>query len=83
MKYQLTDHAQTTVSQREIRPEWLDRIVENPSRIEPDTQDDNLEHRLGVIQEHGGRVLRVIVNKSTDPIRVVTAYFDRAMRKKI
>ena len=83
MKYQLTDHAQTVVSQRRIRPEWLERIIDNPVRIEPHAQDGNLEHRLGVIEEHGGRVLRIIVNKATDPIRVVIAYFDRTMRNKI
>ncbi|MHC4443476.1 MAG: DUF4258 domain-containing protein [Planctomycetota bacterium] len=83
MKYELTEYVKTAISEREIPLEWMDRVLANPNRIEPDTQDDNLEHRLGVIHEYDGRVLRVIINKATDPVRVVTAYFDRAMRNRI
>jgi hypothetical protein len=42
-----------------------------------------LEHHLGRITEHGNRVLRVVVNKTVRPARVVTLYFDRTMRNKL
>jgi hypothetical protein len=45
--------------------------------------DSDLEHRLGKIDEFEGRVLRVIVNPQLEPIRVITAFFDRAMRGKL
>ncbi|BBM68501.1 hypothetical protein RmaAA213_03470 [Rhodothermus marinus] len=51
--------------------------VFHPYRIEPDRQDPSLEHRLGPIAAFGNRTLRVVVNVKVNPIRVVTAYFDR------
>ena len=33
--------------------------------------------------EHGDRVLRVVVNTSVVPERVVSVYFDRAMKGKL
>jgi hypothetical protein len=51
--------------------------------VEPDSDEAELEHRLGRISEHGDRVLRVVVNKTARPIRVVTLYFDRAMLRKL
>jgi len=41
-----------------------------------------LEHRLAAIPEFGNRVLRVIVNTSAIPPRVITAYFDRRRTKR-
>ena len=51
--------------------------------MEPDPDDVELEHRLGRIREHGARVLRVVVNKTVRPARVVTLYFDRTMIGKL
>lgn len=48
-----------------------------------DPLDSELEHRLSKIDEFEGRVLRVIVNPNVDPIRVITAFFDRGMRDKL
>ncbi len=45
--------------------------------------DDSLEHRLGKIVEYGNRVLRVVYNKDTEPIKLITVYFDRKMKGKI
>jgi hypothetical protein len=68
---------------RNIRLEWLERVIEQPQLIEVDAMDSDLEHRLGKIDEFEGRVLRVIVNPQLEPIRVITAFFDRAMRGKL
>ncbi len=48
-----------------------------PELIEPDAIDPDLEHRLSRIPEFGGRVLRVIVNRSKKPPHVITVFFDR------
>lgn len=48
-----------------------------------DSVDAELEHRLGRIQEYDGRVLRVIVKKDTTPLRIITFYFDRTMRRRL
>jgi hypothetical protein len=39
-----------------------------------------LRHALAHIPEYGGRVLRVVYNRTTIPWRIVTAYFDRKER---
>ena len=71
------------MQERRIEVAWLERVLSSPQRIEPDPDDAELEHRLGRITEHGGRALRVIINKSVRPVRVVTLYFDRAMRNRL
>ena len=58
-------------------------ILERPEKTENDKTDPKLTHALGRISEHGNRVLRVVYNPVIDPITVVTAYFDRAMRNKL
>ena len=68
------------LAERELPVEWLERALESPERVEADAKDLALEHRLVRIPEFGSRVLRVIINKETTPPRVVTAYFDRAMK---
>ena len=53
-----------------------------PERIESDAYDPSLMHALASIEERDQRVLRVVYNASVDPVRVVTAYFDRRQRGK-
>ena len=83
MKYTLTIHAPHVLAAREIPVAWVERVLNNPQFTEPDPADAALEHHLGRIAEHGDRVLRVVVNKTVRPPRVVTVYFDRAMRNKL
>ena len=84
VNYELTEHAREGLQNRpNIRIEWIERILGCPELIEPDRMDPDLEHRLGRIEEYGGRVLRVIVRKNTTPLRLITFYFDRAMRSRL
>lgn len=83
MKFKLTQHAQDAIKEREISEEWIARILNLSEMTEPDHLDDDLEHYLGKIKEYGNRVLRVIINKGTKPVQVVTAYFDRKMKGKL
>jgi hypothetical protein len=83
MKYTLTKHTKEMLEEREISITWLERVLNAPQRVEPDPEDAQLEHRLGRIAEHGNRVLRVVVNKTIRPVRVITLYFDRTMRNKL
>ncbi len=77
MDYVLTQHARDALVKRQIREEWVDIAMRNPTWTEMDAIDPLLEHRLAPISEFGNRVLRVIVNVQTKPWRIVTAYFDR------
>jgi hypothetical protein len=84
MNYELTDHARESLRKRRaIRREWIESVLANPSLVEPDRIDPALEHRLARIDEFGARVLRVVVNPSHTPMRVVTVYFDRRMKGKL
>ena len=84
MDYELTEHARESLLKRPvIRVEWMESVMANPTRVEPDKVDPELEHRLGRIDEFGGRVLRVIVNPAKLPLQVVTVYFDRKMRGRL
>ncbi|MBU1694321.1 MAG: DUF4258 domain-containing protein [Verrucomicrobia bacterium] len=83
MNYTLTRHAAHVLHERAIAVEWLERALRDPQRVESDAEDKRLEHRLVRIAEHGHRVLRVVVNKSVRPEKVITVYFDRAMRGKL
>jgi len=42
-----------------------------------------LESRFAKIPEHGDRVLRVVLNNTVVPARVVSVYFDRTMKGKL
>jgi hypothetical protein len=71
------------MAEREILEEWVERVLTNPERTEPNTTDPLLRHALGRIPERDDRVLRVVYNETVRPWRVVTAYFDRTMRGKL
>ena len=83
IEYELSAHAVTVMQEREILERWVEQVLSNPERTEADTTDPLLRHALGRIAERNDRVLRVVYNESTHPWRVVTAYFDRAMRGKL
>ena len=84
MDYELTDHARESLCKRPvIRLEWMERVLAHPAMTESDRVDPALQHRLGRIDECGARILRVVVNPSHTPLRVITVYFDRRMRGKL
>jgi hypothetical protein len=83
MNYQLTQHARTVMAERNIPVEWMERALMRPVLTEPSATDPTLESRFVRIPEHGGRVLRVVVNKQDVPERVVSVYFDRMMKGKL
>ena len=82
LRYELTSHAATVVAERAIELRWITRVLRQPERTERDPYDPSLTHALASIEERDQRVLRVVYNSSADPVRVVTAYFDRRQRGK-
>ena len=83
MKYTLTDHAGKVLEERQILAEWLERTLNDPTMTEGDPADESLERRYRAIAEADGRVLRVVINASVEPVRVVSVFFDRRMRGKV
>jgi hypothetical protein len=53
-----------------------------PERVLPDPNDPSVERRFRAIPESGGRVLRVAVNVTVTPPRVVSVFFDRTQKGK-
>ena len=82
MDYYLTEHAGDALEVRRIPTEWMQRVLTAPEWTERDGVDADLEHRLGRIPEFENRVLRVIVNPTATPPRIVTVYFDRRRKDR-
>lgn len=74
-------HARQMLVERQISEGWVERTVNSPDRTIR-TADGNT-HYLKAIDENEGRILRVVVNPSVEPARVVTLFFDRRYRGKI
>lgn len=55
-----TEHAMNRIAKRLLKKEWIERVVNGPSRIEADAEDLTLEHRIGAVPELANRCLRVI-----------------------
>ena len=78
--FAFTNHAAAVLRERNIDPEWVRRTMITPERREPDPNDPAVERFFRIIPENDSRVLRVVVNTSTTPWRVVSVFFDRNMK---
>ena len=73
----LSTHAQQMLQERRILEGWVWRTVDFPDSIE--LGDDDNMHYMKAIPERNGRVLRVVINETTEPNRIVTLFFDRRL----
>ena len=80
-EFELSEHARTVLVARDIDVAWVARILSQPLRTEDDPRDPSLRHALGPIVERDGRVLRIVYNHAVQPVRLVTAFFDRRERR--
>ncbi len=83
MRYTLSQHASEVLAERGIRLDWLEQTLDTPQLREPDPDDPQIERRYLRIPAYGDRVLRVVVNVSVEPERVVSVFFDRGMKRKL
>ncbi len=72
-------HFADMLHERRIKREWADHTVDNPDVMED--HEDGTRHFIKQISECDDRWLRVIVNVNVNPNRLVTAFFDRRLRK--
>lgn len=82
-KYAFSAHAEVAIENRGIKKKWIFETIANPQVTEKDADDPEICHFLMKILENDGRVLRVVLNYTSDPQKVVTAFFDRGMRNKL
>jgi hypothetical protein len=61
----------------------MERTLSAPELVLPDPDDATVERRFRRIPEFGGRVLRVSVNTTVEPNRIVSVFFDRKMKGQL
>ncbi|MBE9146756.1 DUF4258 domain-containing protein [Planktothrix mougeotii LEGE 06226] len=69
------------MQERAIPEEWVISAINEPDFCEE--HSDNTTHYIKSIPEFGGRFLRVVVNSTVTPNRVVTVFFDRRLRRNL
>ena len=77
---EFSKHAKEMLVERNIREEWVWRTI-NAFDNKETGEDKNL-HYSKAIEEQGNLVLRVVVNPSSKPYRIVTVFFDRRLKRK-
>lgn len=83
MEYQLSQHARDVLLARKIPLDWMERTLREPELTKADGNEEGVHRYFRRIQEHENRVLRVAVNRMVAPQRVISVYFDRAMKGKL
>ena len=83
MIYEITKHAKKVMEERGILDDWVVRTFSSAELTRPDPKDARVEQRFRRIPEFGGRILRVVVNKAVEPKRILSVFFDRAMKGKL
>ena len=75
---QYTAHARLMMQERMIEENWIISAAQNPDMTEIKRDDE--KHYLKKIPQTGGKFLRVIINPSVRPPRVITVFFDRRVQ---
>jgi hypothetical protein len=75
-----SQHFENMLRERSISRNWADRAVDQPDRTEQ--QPDGTVHYLKRIEEYDNRWLRVVVNEAVQPVKRITAFFDRRLRRE-
>ncbi len=68
---------------RGIMKQWVVQVVTNLKLRVQDPIEPEVERFYAVCNELDDRVLRVAVNTSTSPWRIITVFPDRNMREKL
>jgi len=79
MKFKLTNHAKEKINQRGIRIEDVEEAIRNPDKKALDRTDERLIHFIKKFQD---RHLRVIVKTDRNDIIVVSAFYDRRLKRR-
>lgn len=78
---EFSKHFHQMLEERNISREWVDQALDNPDNVED--IEDGTQHYIKQIPEYGNRWLRIVINVRIEPIRGVTAFFDRRLRRKM
>jgi len=73
-----SDHSKDRMSERNISREWIEFALTSPDDFYQVSEDKS--YYLKTIEENGSRCLKVVYNPLEN--RVVTAHFDRSLKKR-
>lgn len=76
MEYRLSDHALKRMVKRGVKEEWVRETLASPDTTRVDADDITLVHAIKAIADRGFKQLRVIYNETTEPVTVVTVFFE-------
>jgi hypothetical protein len=82
LDFTLSKHARRRLRQRGISLDMIARTMQYPDRVEIDREDPEVKHSIKRFHLTGRSiVLRVLYNHVVTPPRIVTAFFDRRLRR--
>ena len=80
--FTISRHALKRMRQRGITTAQIRRVLSNPDFVEVDAEDVMALHAVKRLYIRGGSIfLRVVYNRRAEPPRVITAFFDRRLRR--
>jgi hypothetical protein len=82
-EFVLTVHAAQMAQERGIKYEWICMVLRDPSATHPDVGDVKLTHVLRRISDYGNRMLRLVIDSTQNPPRVITLFFDRKASREM
>ena len=83
VEHALSKHAAEMMARRRIPRECMERALDQPQRVQNDSNDPNVVHHLRAFAEYGDRVLRVLYNRAVSPVKIVSVFWDRRMKGKL
>jgi hypothetical protein len=78
-QFEFSEHASDMLKERNIKKSWVELTLENPDLKEE--KEDGSIHYIKVIKKYGQRYLRVVVNPTERPQKIITLFFDRRLRR--
>jgi hypothetical membrane protein len=79
-QFSFSKHALSQIEIRNIKKEWVFQVSLYPDSVLTSKDVDGNSHYFGKISEFGNRTLRVVINESVTPNRIVTVFFDRRLK---
>jgi hypothetical protein len=83
LNYVLSDHAKEELNKpgrQQIKGEWIGRALSYPDHSDEDSRTNYLRVWKR-IPEYGNRALKVVYLPNTQPIFVITVFFDRGFKQ--
>ena len=73
-------HFKEMLKERNIPEAWVEQTLSDPDLVE--NNNDGTTHYIKKILENNNRWLRIIINENKTPSKIVTAFFDRRLRRR-